>query len=365
MSKRRRRSNRQANRQAEFYVYTPGVDIPRHVTHVLVPASVEELPNSAFLHFDHLKEVVLSTGLKRIGESAFRGCYSLVGVQVPATLVVIGAHAFRGCTSLREFEFPEGLARIGQFSFSGCRSLVCLRLPSTLTKITYGAFNRCTSLTKITLSDGIQEIGHRAFRDCISLKDDVVLPATVDTIGPLAFKGCLALRVLKLNCGVLRIQSGAFEDCDLLHHVGAPSKSLRATAVETPGSYDLRLVPDVNTSVPSLPHVLITSEFVISMSSAEMSEFQLEIAHILGPLGTWNENWLDEAWADKLQSLLALVAEHELRHKTEVATLLELGFWKLKIMEEGLNPDIREDCRVRCGAGVIIGSVLSFLLSSW
>ena len=96
-----------------------------------------------------------------------------------------------------------------------------------------------------------------------------------------------------------------------------------------------------------------------------MSEFQLQITDTLGPVHLHNESWVDEAWATKLQMLLALVALHELRHKKEVATLLELGFWKLKIMEEGLNPDIREDCRVRCGAGVIIGSVLSFLLSSW
>ena len=360
MPKRRRRSNR----ETEFYVYEPNVDVPRHVTHIMVPGSVEVLPEDAFLQHRHLKEVVLLAGLRKIGNRAFRDCHSLVSVRVPATLVEIGAHAFRDCTSLGEFWFPEGLTFIGGFSFSGCSSLVCLRLPSTLTKIPHGAFLGCTSLTKITLSDGIQEIGYRAFSFCSSL-EDVVLPVTVDTIGPLAFKGCGALGVLQLNCGVLRIQSRAFEDCDLLHHVGAPSKSLRATAVATPGNYDFRLVPDVNTSMPSRPHVLITSEFVNSMSSAEMSEFQLDIAHILGRLGTWNESWADEAWADKLQSLLALVAEHELRHKKEVATLLELGLWKLKIMEDGLNPAIREDCRVRCGAGVIIGSVLSFLLSSW
>ena len=111
------------------------------------------------------------------------------------------------------------------------------------------------------------------------------------------------------------------------------------------------------------------------MSLAEMSEFQLEIANILGRHHDWNESWMDsfpqwsefqveQAWASKLQSLLALVALHELRHKKEVATLLELGLWKSKMMEDGLNPDIRENCRLRSGAGVIIGSVLPFLLSS-
>ena len=360
MSRRRRWSNR----ETEFYVYTPGVAVPRDVTHVIVPASVEVLPERAFLQHRHLKKVVLSAGLRTVGEQAFRGCRSLVSVHVSATLVEIGDSAFRDCTLLREFSFPEGLTRIGGSSFSGCSSLVCLCLPSTVIEIPYGAFLRCSSLKKITLPDGIREIGCRAFSHCSSLEDEVVLPATVTTIGPAAFKGCRVLRVLRLSLGVKRISSWAFQDCDSLDHVVTSSKALRVDAIGSPtgGDYFFQLVTDENTFVHSPSHLLITSECFNSMSLADMSEFQLEITNTLGPVHLYDESWVDEAWATKLQMLLALVALHESRHKKEVATLLELGLWKSKIVEDGLNPDIREDCRLHCGAGVIIGNVLPFLL---
>ena len=356
MSSKRRRSDP----EAEFHVYAPDVPVPRDVTHVLVPASVEVLPESAFSQCRHLKEVVLLAGLRAIGRSAFRDCPLLVSVDVPTTLVEIGEKSFFNCTSLREFVFPEGLTRIGHHSFRGCSSLVLLRLPSTLAVIPFCAFSQCSSLTNVTLPIGIREIANRAFGGCASLQDEVVLPATVTSIGPCAFEGCRTLKVLKLSCRVQRILVDAFYDCDMLDHLRTTSKALRAFSADG-ANYDFQLATDGDTPVSDDPHVLISSECFNSMSSTLMSEFQLEVTEILGHAREWDNFLLGETWAGKSQRLHALVARCELRHKREVTTLLELALWKSKMMTDGVNLDIRECCRLRCGASVIVVGVLPFL----
>jgi hypothetical protein len=97
--------------------------------------------------------------------------------------------------------------------------------------------------------------------------------------------------------------------------------------------------------------VVIVSECLHSMCAADMSEVKLRITEILNPQGEWDR---------QRERLRDLFAPYELRHKKEVTTLLELGLWKAKMVSEGVNPEIRGECRVNCGAMVIISNVLSF-----
>ena len=65
--------------------------------------------------------------------------------------------------------------------------------------------------------------------------------------------------------------------------------------------------------------------------------------------------------ADVADSVTKWAEREKVRRKKEVTTLLELGLWKSKMMTDGLNPVVREECRLCCGARVIIPSVLPFL----
>jgi hypothetical protein len=70
--------------------------------------------------------------------------------------------------------------------------------------------------------------------------------------------------------------------------------------------------------------------------------------------------------------------EDELSRLKEVTTILELALWKMKIIDHSLkenvtrlqkkiNTDessIRQQCRVACGADVVIGRVLLFLINT-
>jgi hypothetical protein len=70
--------------------------------------------------------------------------------------------------------------------------------------------------------------------------------------------------------------------------------------------------------------------------------------------------------------------ENELRELKEITTILELALWKMRMNEESHNEkstprqkkgktdesSVRQQCRVTCGANVVIGRVLPYLLMS-
>jgi hypothetical protein len=70
--------------------------------------------------------------------------------------------------------------------------------------------------------------------------------------------------------------------------------------------------------------------------------------------------------------------EHELPKLKEVTSILELALWNMKMNDNNLEEnttrsqkkmrsdesDIRQQCRVKCGADVIIRHVLLFLISN-
>ena len=384
-------SGRRGKRRKEFFVYTPGVAVPRDVTHALVHHSVKHLPREVFHGRRHLREIVLPEGLLQIGANAFWGCLSLEVASVPSSVTSICASAFRNCESLRELEFPEGLTELDEYAFYNCRLLELVSLSSTVTKIGSGTFQYCSLLRVVSLAEGIQTIGCCAFFNCRSL-EGIVLPATVTVIGGGAFFECESLRMVEL-CGKIQfIGRRAFLRCTL-DHVTTPSKALVVTGEvrgeddddddeddddddrELGGGEDdyrfdtdvggredssrFRFVTDrtsmVDKTIPctNLAQVVITSECFNSMSAEEISQLEHAITENMG---------LRSVWGEKHERLCELLAPYEVRHKKEVTTTLELALWKAEIDQSGgLVRATREECRLKCGTDVVIQNVLPFL----
>lgn len=348
--RRRQQHGKQAAAAAHFFLYTLGVKVPRDATHVFVHQSVTALPGDVFAHCRLLKEVVLPEGLLRIGAYAFDCCVSLERLLLPSTLLKIDEWAFACCTSLRELVLPEGLTAIGKQAFCDCCYLERLSLPSTLTFIGVGAFFDCASLKIVRWTgSGIRTIGDAAFHSCRSLVD-LTLPVTITAIGGNVFDECESLKMVTLCGGIQMIEAGVF-DCSLLDSVTSPSTALVVTEVRDNLHFYLATdgtIPHADSAV-----VVIASECFNSMRTPEMADVESAIIDIMGrPVG----------WDDQRERLRALLSPHELSHKKEVTTILELGLWKAAMDKvENMNLSVREERRVTCGADSIIPYVLPFL----
>lgn len=132
-------------------------------------------------------------------------------------------------------------------------------------------------------------------------------------------------------------------------NLGAPEDSVHKLGIEIPrNATHVRIIRHT-----SQAQVMISSECFHSMRTAEIEEVGLVVTGIMGlPLG----------WSDKREQIRRLFTPFEVKHREEVATILELSLWKTKMKERDcVDPGIRKECRVKCGAVVVIEKVLRFL----
>ena len=209
--------------------------IQRGPSSLLIPGSVEEIPDNAFRFNRNLTEVTIREGVTAIGQSAFFGT-SLVSIDIPESVSRIGEYAFAGCHSLTSVSIPESVTVIEHGTFYSCDQLKSIMLPHGLKRIglqeyspisqhnafvTDGAFARCTNLTSITIPDGVEVIGEYTFSRCTSLTS-VSIPAGVTRIGAGAFNGCEGLTEIVIPDGVTEIGESAFACCSGLTSVVIP-----------------------------------------------------------------------------------------------------------------------------------------------
>jgi len=116
-----------------------------------------------------VRSVVISHGLRNLGQSTFGDCTSLTQITIPDSVTSIGDWAFDGCTSLTQITIPDSVTDIGDGAFYSCTSLTQITIPDSVTNIGDWAFNGCTSLTQITIPDSVTGIGNSAFGGCTSL----------------------------------------------------------------------------------------------------------------------------------------------------------------------------------------------------
>lgn len=84
---------------------------------VILPTSIETIPEQAFFGCKNLKEITVSSQLKEIGKEAFRECSALEEIFLPSTVTAIGDGAFRCCTSLNGIYFTGNAPSFGKDVF--------------------------------------------------------------------------------------------------------------------------------------------------------------------------------------------------------------------------------------------------------
>lgn len=134
---------------------------------------ITEIEDEAFSWVPYLgpRSVVISNGVRKIGQSIFKGSHNVKSVVFPDGVQEIGPSAFLNCTNLESVVLPSGLKKIENTFFASCESLKSVKLPDSLEVIDYSTFFKCSSLSRIDLPATVVSIGVKAFAHLPNLTD--------------------------------------------------------------------------------------------------------------------------------------------------------------------------------------------------
>ena len=159
---------------------------------IIIEKNVTEIPEGAFYGVNGLSELSLPASVTKIGNYAFKNCYSVFRVNLAelTSLTSIGKEAFSGCVNFgysanTTVTLPASLESIGNSCFNGCIELVNVDLASTaVTVIPENAFYGNLKLASVKLPAGVT-FNKGAFQNCGKLeKANVLVGGTAITTAP-------------------------------------------------------------------------------------------------------------------------------------------------------------------------------------
>ena len=160
-------------------------------------------------HASKIKEVVVQSGITRIGDNAFCCLPNVTSVSIADTVTSIGQAAFCDMTALTQITLPDSVVEVEKNLFHGCKSLATVKLPSGLKNLTGGMFKSCSSLKSIELPKGIKEIQGATFES--AGLTSITIPEGVTSINADAFQFCRNLKTVKLPTSLKKIGLCAFD----------------------------------------------------------------------------------------------------------------------------------------------------------
>ena len=178
----------------------------------------------AFKDNDYITKVILPKTVMQINERAFVNCTSLkevtftddMKVTDSADLNLIGYRAFYNCTALETVDFTRAkVVTVGNYAFENCTSLKqIINMENAVGTMHDGAFMNCTKLESVNLS-GLHMSGSYVFSGCTSLRE--VITDKFTAIGEAMFNGCTALQSIEIKTP--NVGAYAFRGCRYLNTV--------------------------------------------------------------------------------------------------------------------------------------------------
>lgn len=180
-------------------------------------------------------KIIVSEGVKSLGNSAFADCKYITDISLPESLESIGDYAFSGCSDLTEVNLPENLRSIGAYVFSECSAISEITFPGSLTSIGEVPFSKCAALSKIGgpfSPDGKTLVFNGKLVSCApaaTYPDVFITGDQISSIGSKAFFGAqfktivISDKVTSLDNGAL---AGNVDSLAILSHIDGMSAGI-------------------------------------------------------------------------------------------------------------------------------------------
>ncbi len=198
---------------------------------------------------NEITKIIISEGITKIGNNAFKNCKSLESVHIPGSVKSIGDNSFQRCEALKELNIGNGVESIGILAFQYCENLENVTVPDSVKRISDYAFEGCYKLSDVKLGSGLIILGNNPFADCRALStitlnennnnikvidnvlfdsddglvcypiskggEEYTIPDGTTLIYGKAFQGCKNLYRITMPDTVTSIKEDAFRDCQL------------------------------------------------------------------------------------------------------------------------------------------------------
>lgn len=178
---------------------------------------VKQIMKGSFAEENDIQRIIVTEGIKAIGDYAFKDCWKLTQAILPNTLSEIGQSAFERCYNLNIPSLPSQVSWIGMYAFADTR-LEKVNLPSTVYWVGEGVFSNCKHLKDVVISPNLTAIADKMFKGCESLSE-VKLPDTIQSIGSEAFEGCSSLKSITIPASVQIFGENVFLNVNPEFHI--------------------------------------------------------------------------------------------------------------------------------------------------
>ena len=196
-----------------------------NIKKVVLTEGVKSVGNYAFYKCSNLDSIQFASSVVSIGRSAFAYAKLSEPLVVPGTVKTFGASAFARCTALTDvtLELGEGIS-YGNALFDHCETLKNVTLPSTMTSVPGKMFSYCGAIEELEIPNNISSFGSVNLSpiDGMTRLKKITIPEGVKKTYMRFFLNCSNLRTVEFQ-GVTEIAANTFMQCTAVRELILPS----------------------------------------------------------------------------------------------------------------------------------------------
>ena len=170
-----------------------------------------------------IENIVFTTGVTSIEDSAFENCVSLTSISLPNTITSIGISAFAGCTNLLNIDFPEVPIEIKNNAFFKCDNIETVNIKTLELWCNNKYYNLYANPMYCSNKNVINNV----------ISSNLIIPETIATVSQYTFAGCKIITSVTIPSTVSKIETGVFNGCTSIEKVIINEKPGASNSLET------------------------------------------------------------------------------------------------------------------------------------